>query len=182
MHRQKQMVTDLYFVRRPARALCCTDNVEQDLSLYSGVLEAIEQNSPEASIFVLIHKMDLVSEDDRHRTFKKQEEIVMQHSHNLVPRCFATSIWDETLYKAWSSIVYSLIPHVQMLERHLEEFCTICEADEVGACEHRTRRHLLYNQFICTAVACQAHPAFMCTTHGAFRARSTRQSTQSMTI
>ena len=45
--------------------------------------------------------------------------------------CYATSIWDETLYKAWSSIVYSLIPNISTLESNLEDFCRICDADEV---------------------------------------------------
>lgn len=52
--------------------------------------------------------------------------------------CFRTSIWDETLYKAWSSIVYSLIPNVKQLESHLSTFCNICEADEVVLFERAT--------------------------------------------
>jgi len=52
--------------------------------------------------------------------------------------CFRTSIWDETLYLAWSSIVYSLIPNVEGLEAKLTEFCGICEADEVVLFEKAT--------------------------------------------
>merc|ERR1711991_559922 len=52
--------------------------------------------------------------------------------------CFATSIWDETLYRAWSSMVYSLVPNVRMLEQHLHNFGTICEADEVVLFEKAT--------------------------------------------
>jgi Ras-related GTP-binding protein A/B len=36
-----------------------------------------------------------------------------------------SSIWDETLYKAWSSIVYSLIPNINVLESHLDNFCKV---------------------------------------------------------
>lgn len=53
-------------------------------------------------------------------------------------RCFATSIWDETLYKAWSRIVYSLIPNVNVLEAQLDEFSKICGADEVVLFERAT--------------------------------------------
>ena len=42
-----------------------------------------------------------------------------------------TSIWDETLYKAWSSIVYMLIPNVKDMESSLNEFAEILDADEV---------------------------------------------------
>ena len=40
--------------------------------------------------------------------------------------CFQTSIWDETLYRAWSQIVYSLIPNVAQLESKLAIFCNGC--------------------------------------------------------
>jgi len=51
---------------------------------------------------------------------------------------FATSIWDETLYRAWSHIVYSLIPNVEVLETQLGDFCNICGADEVVLFERAT--------------------------------------------
>jgi Ras-related GTP-binding protein A/B len=41
-------------------------------------------------------------------------------------------------FQAWSSIVYSLIPNVQLLELHLQKFCEICEADEVVLFERAT--------------------------------------------
>jgi Ras-related GTP-binding protein A/B len=53
-------------------------------------------------------------------------------------RAFPTSIWDETLYKAWSQIVYSLIPNVDLLESQLRDFSTICAADEVVLFERAT--------------------------------------------
>ena len=52
--------------------------------------------------------------------------------------CFRTSIWDETLYKAWSSIVYQLIPNVKQLETNLENFASIIDADEVLLFERAT--------------------------------------------
>ena len=53
-------------------------------------------------------------------------------------QCFATSIWDETLYRAWSSIVYSLIPNVEILKSQLEDFRMICGASEVVLFERAT--------------------------------------------
>eukprot|EP00041_Stephanoeca_diplocostata_P009353 m.144162 g.144162 ORF g.144162 m.144162 type:complete len:202 (-) comp17704_c0_seq23:297-902(-) len=52
--------------------------------------------------------------------------------------CFKTSIWDETLYKAWSSIVVSLISNVSSLQKHLESFTSIMDADEVVLFERAT--------------------------------------------
>jgi Ras-related GTP-binding protein A/B len=59
-------------------------------------------------------------------------------SHSFKIKSFATSIWDETLYKAWSNIVYSMIPNVDQLESQLKEFCDICGADEVVLFEKAT--------------------------------------------
>jgi Ras-related GTP-binding protein A/B len=53
-------------------------------------------------------------------------------------RTFATSIWDETLYKAWSEIVTNLIPNIGMLETHLQSFRQICQATEVVLFERAT--------------------------------------------
>lgn len=112
--------------------------LEKDLNHFGGVLEAIEQNSPDARVFVLIHKMDLVAEDHRDMVFQERQQLILTHSRGLTPTFFKTSIWDETLYKAWSSIVYSLIPNIHVLESHLDNFCKICDADEVVLFERAT--------------------------------------------
>lgn len=80
--------------------------------------------------------------------------------------CFKTSIWDETLYrvnlfydlhvdlqfnnntnivnalcfcfKAWSSIVYKLIPNVKELEQSLKMFADLMDGDEVLLFERAT--------------------------------------------
>ncbi|KNC98778.1 small GTP-binding protein domain [Spizellomyces punctatus DAOM BR117] len=111
---------------------------EKDMHYYQSCLEAILQNSKDARIFCLIHKMDLVQEDQRELVFREREADLKRRSLPLSITAFKTSIWDETLYKAWSSIVYSLIPNVRLLETHLESFCNICEADEVVLFERTT--------------------------------------------
>ncbi|XP_015992778.1 ras-related GTP-binding protein B isoform X2 [Rousettus aegyptiacus] len=112
--------------------------LEKDMHYYQSCLEAILQNSPDAKIFCLVHKMDLVQEDQRDLIFKEREEDLRRLSRPLECSCFRTSIWDETLYKAWSSIVYQLIPNVQQLERNLRNFAEIIEADEVLLFERAT--------------------------------------------
>ena len=102
-----------------------------DIRYYRFCLEALLQNSKDASVFCLVHKMDLISEDQRDAVFRQKEAELKQVSAPLVPTCYGTSIWDATLYRAWSSIVYSLIPNVKAIERSLEVFCDACDADEV---------------------------------------------------
>lgn len=42
-------------------------SLQKDMAHFDGCLEAIDQNSSNAKVFVLIHKMDLVPEDQRER-------------------------------------------------------------------------------------------------------------------
>ena len=110
----------------------------RDLYLYTLCLEAIRQCSPHARIFCLIHKMDLVQEEMRQQLYADRTETLRQRTEPLEAVCLATSIWDESLYKAWSSIVYTLIPNVPILERHLTNFANITEAEEVVLFERTT--------------------------------------------
>jgi len=115
-----------------------SNDMYNDLTLFVGILEALERYSPDANVFVLIHKMDLVAEDDREREFTERAKLVQSKTDHFKIKSFATSIWDETLYKAWSQIVYSLIPNVDQLEYQLKEFSSICGADEVVLFEKAT--------------------------------------------
>lgn len=111
---------------------------DKDLHYYQSCLEAILQNSPQAKIFCLIHKMDLVPEEQREELFTQRMDELKTLSKPLQCRCYATSIWDETLYKAWSNIVYMLIPNVILLEDNLRQFGDIIDADEVLLFERAT--------------------------------------------
>ncbi|XP_065568589.1 ras-related GTP-binding protein A-like [Artemia franciscana] len=112
--------------------------LDRDMHYYQSCLEAIIQNSSNAKIFCLIHKMDLVSEDQRESVFRDREQDIIRLSKPLDVTCFSTSIWNETLYRAWSSIVYQLIPNVHELESNLQEFAQILDADEVLLFERAT--------------------------------------------
>jgi Ras-related GTP-binding protein A/B len=112
--------------------------LKKDLAYYHDCLEAIMQNSKSAKIFCLIHKMDLIPEDSREKVFRKKESELKTLSAPMKITCFKTSIWDETLYKAWSTIVYSLIPNIKVIEANLDNFTKICGADEVVLFERAT--------------------------------------------
>lgn len=144
--------------------------LDKDMHYYQSCLEAILQNSPEAKIFCLVHKMDLVQEDQRDVIFREREEDLKRLSLPLECTCFRTSIWDETLYRyafvivcpfrfirsqsfmqivtfrAWSSIVYMLIPNVKELEQSLKQFTNIIDADEVLLFERATFLVISYCQ------------------------------------
>jgi len=118
-----------------------SDNPEKDFDHFCGVLEAIEENSPDARIFVLVHKMDLVDEEDRAPILEDRKALIKETCDTSGIdsfQIFGTSIWDETLYRAWSEIVTNLIPNIGILETHLCNFCRVCDADEVVLFERAT--------------------------------------------
>ena len=118
-----------------------SDCPEKDFDHFAGVLEAMEENSPDARIFVLVHKMDLVAEEERELILEDRKRLIEESCLGVGVQhfqCFGTSIWDETLYKAWSEIVTNLIPNIGVLESHLSDFCEICDADEVVLFERAT--------------------------------------------
>lgn len=74
-------------------------DVEKDMHYYQSCLEAIMTNSKDAKIFCLIHKMDLVQEDQRDKIYNERVLELQTRSLPLQVIPFRTSIWDETLYK-----------------------------------------------------------------------------------
>jgi len=114
------------------------EELKRDLRYYETCLSAIYENSPSAKVFCLIHKMDLLQEDQRDKIFSDRENEIINMSKPVDCSCFKTSIWDETLYRAWSSIVYKLIPNVKELEQSLKLFADLMDGDEVLLFERAT--------------------------------------------
>ena len=64
--------------------------------------------------------MDLLLESQKNEVFKSmKEEILTKINGRFEVECFKTSIWDETLYHAWSQIVSFLLPNIKVLEKNL---------------------------------------------------------------
>jgi len=85
--------------------------------------------------------MDLVAEEERELILDDRKRLIEESCVGVGVQhfqCFGTSIWDETLYKAWSEIVTNLVPNIGVLESHLSDFCRICDADEVVLFERAT--------------------------------------------
>jgi len=75
----------------------------RDLGIFRTVLEALHDGSPDARLFCLFHKMDLVQEELRESLFFERGTILRQVSHMFTDVIIlGTSIWDETLYKVFS--------------------------------------------------------------------------------
>lgn len=115
-----------------------TKEPQDDFRLYQSCLEALMTLSPEAKIICLISKMDLVPDEKREQEFESREAAIKKLTLPLKVTCYPTSIWDESLYKAWSSIIYSLVPNIAKFESSLNKFAEIMHADEVLLFEKAT--------------------------------------------
>ena len=82
--------------------------------------------------------MDLIVESQREKSFQEKRMKITERTKGFEVDCFKTSIWDETLYKAWSNIVNFLLPNVKTLEKNLQQFCETLNADEVVLFERST--------------------------------------------
>lgn len=73
-----------------------------------------------------MHKVDKIPfEDRKQRIDAKRVEIdaYAQREKMKIKKYFATSIWDETLYQAWSQIVQLLIPNKEWIHKMLKDLC-----------------------------------------------------------
>jgi len=101
-------------------------------------MQALWEFSKDAKVFVLIHKMDMIPEKDRIKVFEEKKVQIVEKAGKFEIECFRTSIWDETLYQAWSKIAHSLIPRIDKIEEGLRQLCKLCTADELVLFEKST--------------------------------------------
>ncbi|CAO1631567.1 unnamed protein product [Sympodiomycopsis kandeliae] len=114
---------------------------EGDFRYWKECLRLLHQNSPNAQVICLLHKMDLVDPNKRKEVYLEKckqltNKAVELGIQNL--KCRGTSIWDETLYRAWSQIIHSLIPNITSLESNLKQFVEITGATEAVIFEKTT--------------------------------------------
>ena len=114
--------------------------INKDIEIFIKSLTNLQQYLPGAKVFVLLHKMDLVQIDKRQELFEimmeKLQKISNPYHFKLIG--FPTSIWDESLYKAWSQIVCSLIPNINLFNNNLIELNSILDAEEIILFEKTT--------------------------------------------
>ncbi|KAI0980030.1 hypothetical protein GJ496_001402 [Pomphorhynchus laevis] len=115
----------------------CREDVT-DMKYYELCLDSLAQFAPKARLFCLVHKMDLIPPEQRETIFRLKEKELIDKTAPRSCVCFPTSIWDESLYKAWSRIVYMLIPNIESIERKLYRLAGILEADEILLFEKAT--------------------------------------------
>jgi Ras-related GTP-binding protein A/B len=130
-----------------------------DLINYASIVQALRENSPQAKIFVLIHKMDLIMSNMRDVVFAERSDAIRQISieHGFGRRheqqqqqqqqaevagkpvdFWGTSIWDQSLYKAWTQVIYHLVPNAGAIEDLLRQLAQVIDAHELILYERTT--------------------------------------------
>ncbi|XP_008178652.1 ras-related GTP-binding protein A-like [Acyrthosiphon pisum] len=105
------------------------EELAKDLNFYQTCLSAICEHSPSAKVFCLIHKRDLVAQDQRQKLFEDRQNDLIKISNPVNITCYMSSIWDESLYMAWSSIINRL--NVQKPEETMDKFTYLMECNEL---------------------------------------------------
>lgn len=120
-------------------------DVDRDMATYVSIVSALAQYSPTAKVFVLVHKMDLIMHNMKEAVFNERVRLVRTKTTEALQNMstaatgplgidiqpFATSIWDQSLYKAWSSIIHDLIPNLAIIEKELGALGQAVEAEEI---------------------------------------------------
>lgn len=110
---------------------------------FASTIRALHEFSPNSKLFVLIHKMDLVPPDQKASTFRdKAKDIRMTCEvegfvHEQVD-FGPTSIWDQSLYKAWTQVIYYLVPNASTIESMLQKLAELLDARELFLYERTT--------------------------------------------
>lgn len=112
--------------------------VDRDLDIYAAVIAALKQYSPSAMVFCLVHKMDLVQTEHRERIYDERCRMILSRTDGMSLETFASSIWDQTLYKAWAGIVHRMIPNLAVIEKFLRAFAKQISAEEIILFERST--------------------------------------------
>lgn len=113
-------------------------DIEQDFAYFRSTIENLKLLSPQSHLFCLIHKMDKLSAHERESALDYYEKEIGKIAPGVKFRVFPTTIWDETLFAAWSEIVYALVPNVGLLEKNLKVLAESCNAVELVLFEKST--------------------------------------------
>ena len=113
---------------------------QTDVVNYTNVIRALRDSSPKAKVFCLIHKMDLVQVQLRVRLFEERSEHIRSaaEEYGLNVDFFPTSIWDQSLYRGWTQIIYYLIPNSSQIENLLQRLAEAIDARELIVYERTT--------------------------------------------
>lgn len=94
--------------------------------------------SNKVKVFILIHKMDKVDQRKRNEIFIERVKQFEIKAGKVQIKCFDTSIWDNSLYLAWSNILRTLIHNIEKINELIGKYSIACQVDDVALFEKHT--------------------------------------------
>ncbi|KZF24020.1 hypothetical protein L228DRAFT_209610 [Xylona heveae TC161] len=95
----------------------------------------LQQTYPSINVEVFIHKVDGLSEDYKADTFRDviqriQDELSDAGYENAPVSFYQTSIYDHSIFEAFSKVIQKLIPQLPTLESLLDSLCNNCRIEK----------------------------------------------------
>ncbi|KAI9838083.1 MAG: GTP-binding protein gtr2 [Sarea resinae] len=95
----------------------------------------LQRSYPNINIEVFIHKVDGLSEDYKADTFRDiiqriQDELSDAGYENVPVNFYQTSIYDHSIFEAFSKVIQKLIPQLPTLESLLNSLCNNCRIEK----------------------------------------------------
>ncbi|KAI9701154.1 MAG: hypothetical protein M1836_001823 [Candelina mexicana] len=95
----------------------------------------LQQSYPSINVEVFIHKVDGLSEDYKIDTYRDivqriQDELSDAGYENASVSFYQTSIYDHSIFEAFSKVIQKLIPQLPTLESLLNNLCSACRMEK----------------------------------------------------
>ena len=101
----------------------CVQPVQPDqVTVFHLMVRALEKFSPSTKVVVLYHKTDLLDEHVREQRIGLFQNWMRDIVEPKDIDVYGTSIWDHTLYYAWSNIMKNLVPRLNEFAPRLQAF------------------------------------------------------------
>jgi Ras-related GTP-binding protein C/D len=95
----------------------------------------LQHSYPNINVEVFVHKVDGLSDDFRGDTFRdiiqRVQDELSDHGYEQAPISFyQTSIYDHSIFEAFSKVIQKLIPQLPTLEALLNNLCAACNIEK----------------------------------------------------
>lgn len=95
----------------------------------------LQHSYPNINVEVFVHKVDGLSEDYKGDTFRdiiqRVQDELSDHGYENAPVSFyQTSIYDHSIFEAFSKVIQKLIPQLPTLEALLNSLCSTCRIEK----------------------------------------------------
>ena len=91
----------------------------------------LSELSHKAKIFVIVNKMEKIDKEKRNIIISDKKGKLQTKTGNFEINIYQTSIWEASIYKAFSNILFSIAKNNEKIREMLEEYAKACNTDEV---------------------------------------------------